>query len=79
LKHYELVPGDYVQSGDEFFSKKYNSWLPISSDLYGAKYGFDPVDPSKPTKWTRVRRLVPDSFGVKNVGVPIQEQWGEDV
>lgn len=80
MKYYYLVMGDYIQSGDEYRSPQNEKWLLVDKQYYGVKYGFSLVDPTRPTKWVDIRRLVPDGFKPPSRidDVPIQEQYGFD-
>ena len=80
MKYYQLVRGDYVQSGDEYFDVDSNKWKPIKSDFYGKIYGYA-INGKSAAKWVKIRRLVPEDFidskhQKRTIGVPIQEQYG---
>ena len=81
MKYYNLVVGDYIQSGDEYQDSN-DKWILACETYFGCKYGFEVDDHSMPRTWRPMRRLVPDEFQIVRqkqvVNVHISEQWGED-
>ena len=73
MQYYYLRVGDYIQLGDEVYSKSDDEWLPISYDWFGRKYGYN--DAGEKHKWITCRRLAPDGLVInkKNVIVPMQK------